>query len=55
MNEQAMARELALFREALELPTVGMAQVGDLELLRSLVRRYPGQARAYLAELEGAR
>jgi hypothetical protein len=52
--DEGLARELELFRQALELPTVGMAQVGDLAALRSLVRRYPEQARAYLAEVERA-
>jgi hypothetical protein len=49
--DEGLAREFALFREALALPTVGVHQVGELEVLRSLVRRYPEQARAYLAEL----
>lgn len=53
---EGLARELELFRQALALPTVGVAQVDDdLELLRSLVRRYPEQARAYLAEWEPTR
>jgi hypothetical protein len=55
MDERGLARELELFREALALPTVGVAQAGELEVLRSLVRRYPEQARAYLAELGPAR
>jgi hypothetical protein len=52
--DEGLARELELFRQVLELPTVGMTQVGDLETLRSLVRRYPEQARTYLTELERA-
>jgi hypothetical protein len=42
---------VVMFREALEFPTVGYSQVGDVELLRSLVHRYPEQTRAYLTEL----
>jgi hypothetical protein len=47
-----LERELELFAAALRLPTIGVTQTGELELLRALVRRYPEQARAYLAEMQ---
>lgn len=45
-----LARELELFAAALRLPTVGVTQAGELELLRSLVGRYPEEVRAFLEE-----
>jgi hypothetical protein len=50
--DEGLAREMELFREALELPTVGMRQVGDLELLQSLI---PAEAKRYVDELYGWR
>jgi hypothetical protein len=50
---EGLAREMELLAEVLRLPTVGMAQVGDLEMLRSLIHRYPGEARRYVDELYG--
>lgn len=52
---EGLACELELFAEALRLQTVGVARTGELEMLRSLVGRYPEQARAYLVEVEGTR
>jgi hypothetical protein len=48
---EGLARELELFAAALRLPTIGVTQAGELELLRSLVGRYPEQARAFLEEM----
>jgi hypothetical protein len=53
--DDGLARELELFAAALRLPTIGVTQTGELELLRSLVGRYPEQARTYLEEMQQER
>lgn len=47
-----LARELALFRQALSLPSIGYSQVSEIEQLRALIARHPDQARHILDELE---
>jgi hypothetical protein len=46
---------LAEFREALRLPTVGVSREAQLEQLRALIRQFPEQARAFLAEYDEQR
>jgi hypothetical protein len=50
--EDCLARELALFRKALELPAVGYSQVIEVEQLRTLISRHTEHAKHILDELE---
>jgi hypothetical protein len=50
--EDCLARELALFRKALELPAVGYSQVIEVEQLRTLISRHTEHARHILDEIE---
>lgn len=44
--------ELAATRAVLDLPTVGVSNVPELDMLRRLIAKYPAEARRAVGEVE---